>query len=178
MFIALPIALFTLQTAAFTTDEAARCAATYAFTLDAMQSATRVPETIYLGMKEGLAIWEYELSASAPNASAAVLQAAADRAVAHVRNGLPEGEGRDNAEARGDYLTAQTKICAQKIDTLYGDTQHPVMVLLAANAAPIPDKVPPPPLAAQKAPSPPSQKMTIADQDKAKPAEKPKRQLR
>ncbi|MEM9422632.1 MAG: hypothetical protein AAF986_09020 [Pseudomonadota bacterium] len=130
------------DTAVFDTDEAAKCAASFAYTLDAMQAAPSIPQEIRRRMRDGLAIWEYELSASAPNATPAMLQAAANRAVAVVRAGMPDGAGPDIAAQRGDYLTMLTTKCAAKITAAYGDDEHPVIPFLRQADA---DALVPPP---------------------------------
>lgn len=115
---------------AFSTDEAARCAATFAFTLDAMRTAQGVPVAIQRRMRDGLAIWEYELARSAPGADPATLQAAANRAVGAVRATMPQGDTADAAEARGDFLTEGTARCGKQIETAYRGAEHPVIPFL------------------------------------------------
>ncbi len=133
---------------AFSTDEAARCAASFAYTLDAMQAAPSIPQEVRRRMRDGLAIWEYELSASAPGASGDTLQAAANRAVAVIRAGMPDGDAPDVAAQRGDYLTGLTTDCAAKIKTAYGDAEHPVIPFLReADAQQTAPPAPLPPLA-------------------------------
>ena len=119
----------------FSMEEAAECAAIYAFTLDAMRSSTDIPANIRMRVRDGLASWEYELSASAPNARPETLQTAADNAVQLVRDNLPEGQGADAAAARGDFLTAGTEFCAAKIASVYGDQEHPVIPFLRQSDA-------------------------------------------
>ncbi|MEM9232792.1 MAG: hypothetical protein AAGA69_00970 [Pseudomonadota bacterium] len=117
-------------TAPFTTDQAAKCAAVHAFTLDAMRVATNVPAPIRRRVRDGLAMWEYELSASAPKMSAEKLQAIADAAVTKVHEDLPQGNSPEAAAARGDYLTKASGACANMIATAYGDAEHPVVPYL------------------------------------------------
>jgi hypothetical protein len=114
----------------FAVDEAAQCAAFHVWTLQKMEGATNVPEEIRQAMWEGQAIWRYELSAAAPDADDATLQAAANRASAYVRAGLPEGENAEAAAARGDYLMGGVARCRAKIAEAYGDEEHPVIPFL------------------------------------------------
>lgn len=112
---------------AFTIDEAARCAAVFAFTLDAMATAQNVPRTTRNMVRDGLVIWEYELSASQPDATQEELSSAANRAIAYVRADLPMGDGPDGAQARGSFLMGSAKGCQDKIDVAYGGAEHPVI---------------------------------------------------
>lgn len=117
-------------TMSYDTDAAARCAVAYAFTVDAMQSATGIPQDIRRSMRDGLAVWEYELAASAPGAGDQVLKDAANRAVAYVRAGMPNENTPESATARGDYLLGITKSCRMMVSQVYGDVEHPVIPFL------------------------------------------------
>lgn len=111
----------------FSTDQAAKCAAIYAFTLDAMMAAPNVPSGIRKQTRNGLASWEYELSASAPEAPPQVLQAAVDAAMQELYGNMPEGQGEEAAAARGAYLTRSSADCAERLDTAYNGEEHPVI---------------------------------------------------
>lgn len=158
------------ESAHFSTDDAARCAAAYAFTLDAMARANAkpgakaVPDHIVDRMRDGLATWEYELAASAPEEKSEVLQAAANRAVAYMRADMPNGEGSTAAQARGDYLTSATGRCAEKIETAYAGREHPVIPFLRKDEVAVKAS----PSAQRKAPA-----TAVAEN-----SEKPKRGLR
>ena len=114
----------------FTTEQAADCAAIQAITLDAMRAASNVPAPIRLKVRNGLAMWEYELSASAEGAPPEKLQKAADSAIAKVHEEMPQGQGADAAAARGEYLTSRSAACATLIAEAYGEQEHPVMPYL------------------------------------------------
>lgn len=116
----------------FSTDEAAECAALYAVTLEAMHGASNVPEDVLGKMRDGLTIWEYELSASAPEASAAILKTAADIAIEKVRASMPDGEGPEAAAARGAFLTKHAGDCEAMIEAAYEGEEHPVIPFLRA----------------------------------------------
>lgn len=118
--------------AKFATEDAVKCAAVYAVTLDAMRHASNVPTEVRKQMRDGLAMWEYELSASAPNATAEALQTAADSAVEAVYANLPDGSGAEAAAARGEYLRAASAACAEGMAAAYQGAEHPVVPYLAA----------------------------------------------
>lgn len=116
--------------APFEIDAAARCAAVFAFTLDAMEGAQNVPRQVRKAMHDGLAMWEYELHAAVPVAEPEALQRAANLAVANVRADLPSGDGPEAAQARGNFLTMSAQTCQQQIASAYGDQEHPVIPFL------------------------------------------------
>lgn len=155
---------------AFSTDEAAHCAAIHAFTLDAMSTATNVPRTVRNRIQDGLAIWEYELAASAPGASKEALQAAADRAVAYVRADLPAGEDAAAAQARGMFLTSSAEKCEKMVRVAYGGAEHPVIPYLRQAEVTVGDPTlpPSPPV------KPPTETKVAADAELTRPSEETK----
>ena len=140
----------------FSTDQAAKCAAIYAFTLDAMMAAPNVPSGIRKETRNGLASWEYELSASAPEAPPQMLQAAVDAAMQELYDNMPEGQGEEAAAARGAYLTRASADCAERLDTAYNGEEHPVLPFMrkADREAGLRVSPPPAPEDAPAAPDP------------------------
>ena len=122
------------ETPRFAPDAAAKCAAAYAFTLDAMMRADGVPDKEIESIRRGLAMWEYELAAAAPTAPAAELQGKADAAVRAIAEGMPNGDGREGAQARGDYLMSAIEACEAQIETVYAGKVHPVIPFLERDA--------------------------------------------
>lgn len=117
----------------FSTEQAAQCAVTYAFTLDVIRHMEDVPSANRREVRDGLAQWEYELKLSAPDAPVEYLQTAADEAVLLLDQALPVGQGAEAAKARGAYLTESQNVCATLIAGVYGSSEeHPVMPFLRA----------------------------------------------
>lgn len=154
----------------FTTEQAARCAAVHAFALDALATAQQVPRSFRNAMRDGLVIWEYELSAAEPGMTTDDLQAAANRAVAYVRADLPMGDGPDGAQARGTFLQQEAAACEQLVETAYEGAEHPVIPHLRQAEVTVGDPTLPPPAPIPVVDAAPAQ---AAGDDKPK-----KRQLR
>ncbi|ADM09076.1 hypothetical protein PB2503_05007 [Parvularcula bermudensis HTCC2503] len=114
----------------FSVDDAAYCAAVYAFTLDAMSRAENVPVAKQRETTEGLAKWEYELSAAGEDLATAALQGRADRAVAEVRQQMPNGVGAEAAAARGTFLLESSAQCDAQLTAAYGVSEHPIVPFL------------------------------------------------
>lgn len=118
------------DTPGFSTADAAECAAAYAETLHVMGDGQGVPVAVYRRMKDGLAVWEYELSASAPEADPATLKAATRVAAERLWQTMPDGEDGNAAKARGHFLTQTTGACASKVKAAYDGKPHPVIPFL------------------------------------------------
>lgn len=117
----------------FDTAEAAACGAVFASLVQAFQETDGVPEQTRTGATVGLMFWEYELSASAPGQEAMV-ERTVIAAFDQLNESMPQGEGADAANARGDYLMRQAQDCSTRIDAAYPEGVHPVEAQLRAAA--------------------------------------------
>lgn len=130
--------IFVGPEAKFTTEEAANCAAVHAITLDAMRKAENVPVPARKKIRDGLAVWEYEINASAPafknDAAAEKWKAATSKLYGAAENRIYEDLAASTQEgaavARGDYLIKASVECQKMIKAAYGEAEHPVMPFL------------------------------------------------
>ena len=116
---------------AFTTEEAAWCGVVFARMAEAMRAIEGIPAPLRDQAEVGLAIWEYEMIASAPGRDEYVEREAL-AAIDRLADALPAGGGETDANARGEFLMTRAQGCMERIDAVYTDGPHPIVAQIAA----------------------------------------------